>query len=65
LGKSDTLDAEAASGSANAGGGPVESQANSALYRIAICRLRCDARTRAREIYQIITFPPDAEPSAA
>jgi transposase len=64
-------------------------QANSALYRIAICRLRCDARTRdyltrritegktrreairclkrylAREIYQIITSPPQAEPSAA
>jgi transposase len=64
-------------------------QANSALYRIAICRLRCDARTRdyltrritegktrreairclkrylAREIYQIITSPPKAEPSAA
>jgi transposase len=64
-------------------------QANSALYRVAICRLRCDARTRdylarritegktrreairclkrylAREIYQIITSPPQAEPSAA
>lgn len=64
-------------------------QANCALYRIAICRLRCDARTRdylarritegktrreairylkrylAREIYQIITSPPEAEPSAA
>ena len=64
-------------------------QANCALYRIAICRLRGDARTRdylawritegktrreairclkryiAREIYQIITTPPEAEPSAA
>jgi transposase len=64
-------------------------QANCALYRITICRLRCDARTRdylarritqgktrreairclkrylAREIYQIITSPPEAEPSAA
>jgi transposase len=64
-------------------------QANCALYRIAICRLRRDARTRdylarritdgktrreairclkryiAREIYQIITSPPEAEPSAA
>jgi transposase len=64
-------------------------QANCALYRIAICRLRGDARTRdyltrritegktrreairclkryiAREIYQIITSPPEAEPSAA
>ena len=64
-------------------------QANSALYRIAICRLSCDARTRnyltrritegktrreairclkryiAREIYQIITPPPPAEPPAA
>jgi transposase len=64
-------------------------QANCALYRIAICRLRCDARTRdylarritegktrreairglkrylAREIYQIIASPPEAEPSAA
>jgi transposase len=64
-------------------------QANCALYRIAICRLRGDARTRdyltrritegkthreairclkryiAREIYQIITSPPKAEPSAA
>ena len=64
-------------------------QANCALYRIAICRLRCDARTRdyltrritdgktrretirclkryiAREIYQIITSPPETEPSAA
>jgi len=64
-------------------------QANCALYRIAICRLRVDARTRdyltrritegktrreairclkryiAREIYQIITSPPQAEPSAA
>jgi transposase len=64
-------------------------QANCALYRIAICRLRCDVRTRnyltrriaegktrreairclkrylAREIYQIITSPPEAEPSAA
>ncbi|MBV9160259.1 MAG: IS110 family transposase [Pseudonocardiales bacterium] len=64
-------------------------QANCALYRIAICRLRRDARTHdylarritegktrreairclkryiAREIYQIITSPPEAEPSAA
>jgi transposase len=64
-------------------------QANSALYRIAMCRLRWDARTRhylarritegktrreairclkryiAREIYQIITSPPEAETSAA
>jgi hypothetical protein len=76
-GKSDTLNAEAAarvvlsgraSGNTNAGDGSVESQANSALYRIAICRPRCDARTRdylAREIYQIVTFPAEAEPSAA
>ena len=64
-------------------------QANCALYRIAICRLSCEARTRdyltrritegktrreairclkrylAREIYQIITSPPPAEPPAA
>jgi transposase len=64
-------------------------QANCALYRIAICRLRGDARTRdylarritegktrreairclkryiAREIYQIITSPPETQPSAA
>jgi transposase len=64
-------------------------QANCALYRIAICRLRGDVRTRdyltrritegkthreairclkryiAREIYQIITAPPETEPSAA
>ena len=64
-------------------------QANCALYRIIICRLRSDTRTRnyltrrntegktrreairclkrhlAREIYQIITCPPEAEPSAA
>ena|SRR6185437_16732279 len=64
-------------------------QANCALYRIAICRLHGDARTRnyltrritegetrreairclkrylAREIYQIITSPPEAEPSPA
>jgi transposase len=64
-------------------------QANSALYRIALSRLRWDTRTRdyltrrttegktrreairclkrylAREIYQIITSPPQAEPSAA
>jgi transposase len=64
-------------------------QANSALYRIALCRLRWDARTRnylarrisegktrreairclkryiAREIYQIITAPPETQPSAA
>ena len=64
-------------------------QANCALYRIAICRLRSDTRTRnyltrritegktrreairclkryiAREIYQIITSPPEAEPPAA
>jgi transposase len=64
-------------------------QANSALYRIALSRLRWDTRTRdyltrritegktrreairclkrylAREIYQIITSPPKAEPSAA
>ncbi|HEY3894591.1 MAG TPA: transposase [Pseudonocardiaceae bacterium] len=64
-------------------------QANAALYRIALSRLRCDTRTRdylnrrttegktrrgaihclkpyiAREIYQIITPPPEAEPSAA
>jgi transposase len=63
-------------------------QANCALYRIAICRLRCHARTRdylarritegktrreairclkrylARETYQIITSPPQAQPSA-
>ena len=64
-------------------------QANSALYRIALSRLRWDTRTRdyltrritegktrreairclkryiAREIYQIITSPPETEPSAA
>ena len=64
-------------------------QANAALYRIALSRLRWDPRTRdyltrritegktrreairclkrylAREIYQIITSPPEAEPSAA
>lgn len=64
-------------------------QANSALYRIALSRLRWDTRTRhyltrritegktrreairclkryiAREIYQIITSPPEVEPSAA
>ena len=64
-------------------------QANAALYRIALSRLRWDARTRdylarritegktrreairclkrylAREIYQILTAPPHAEPSAA
>ncbi|HSS23013.1 MAG TPA: IS110 family transposase [Mycobacterium sp.] len=63
-------------------------QANSALYRIALSRLRWDARTRdylarritegktrreairclkryiAREIYQIITSPPETQPSA-
>jgi transposase len=64
-------------------------QANSALYRIALSRLRWDARTRdylarritegktrreairclkryiAREVYQIITSPPETQPSAA
>ncbi|MCA1707160.1 MAG: IS110 family transposase [Actinobacteria bacterium] len=64
-------------------------QANSALYRIALCRLRWDARTRdylarrisegktrreairclkryiAREIYRIITSPPETQPSVA
>jgi hypothetical protein len=64
-------------------------QANSALYRIALSRLRWDARTRdylarritegktrreairclkrylAREIYQIITAPPETQRSAA
>jgi transposase len=64
-------------------------QANAALYRIALSRLRWDTRTHdylnrrttegktrreairclkryiAREIYQIITAPPEAEPSAA
>jgi transposase len=64
-------------------------QANAALYRITLSRLRWDVQTRnylarritegktrretirclkryiAREIYQIITSPPDAEPSAA
>ena len=64
-------------------------QANAALYRIALSRLRWDTPTRdylnrritegktrreairclkryiAREIYQIITTPPEAEPSAA
>jgi transposase len=63
-------------------------QANSALYRIALSRLRWDTRTRdyltrritegktrreairclkryiAREIYQIITAPPETQPSA-
>jgi transposase len=63
-------------------------QANTALYRIAPSRLRCDARTRdyltrritegktrreairclkryiAREIYRIITAPPETQPSA-
>jgi transposase len=64
-------------------------QTNTALYRIALSRLRWDTRTHdylnhrttegktrreairclkryiAREIYQIITAPPEAEPSAA
>jgi transposase len=64
-------------------------QANSALYRIALSRLRWDTRTRdylarritegktrreairclkryiAREIYRIITSPPETQPSAA
>jgi transposase len=64
-------------------------QANAALYRIALCRLRWDTRTRdylarritegktrreairclkryiAREIYRIITSPPETQPSAA
>jgi transposase len=64
-------------------------QANSALYRIALSRLRWDTRTRdylarritegkthreairclkryiAREIYRIITFPPETQLSAA
>ena len=64
-------------------------QANSALYRIALSRLRWDTRTRnylarritegktrreairclkryiAREIYQIITAPPETQPSTA
>jgi transposase len=64
-------------------------QANSALYRIALSRLRWDARTRdylarritegkthreairclkryiAREIYRIITSPPETQLSAA
>ncbi|MBV9163203.1 MAG: IS110 family transposase [Pseudonocardiales bacterium] len=64
-------------------------QANSALYRIALSRLRWDTRTRdyltrritggktrreairclkryiAREIYQILTTPPEPQPSAA
>ncbi|MDQ3765389.1 MAG: transposase, partial [Actinomycetota bacterium] len=64
-------------------------QANAALYRIALSRLRWDARTRdylarritegktrreairclkryiAREIYQILTTPPEPQPSAA
>jgi transposase len=64
-------------------------QANAALYRITLSRLRWDARTRdylarritegktqreairclkryiAREVYQIITSPPEAESSAA
>ena len=64
-------------------------QANAALYRIALSRLRWDARTRdyfdrritegktrreairclkryiAREVYQIITSPPETQPSAA
>ncbi|MDQ4092563.1 MAG: transposase [Actinomycetota bacterium] len=66
-----------------------DQQANSALYRIALSRLRWNTRTRdylarritegktrreairclkryiAREIYQIITSSPEAEPSAA
>jgi Transposase IS116/IS110/IS902 family len=64
-------------------------QANTALYRIALCRLRWDTRTRdylarritegktrreairclkryiAREIYRIITSPPDTQSSGA
>ena len=64
-------------------------QANAALYRIVLSRLRWDARTRdylarritegktrreairclkryiAREIYQILTTPPEPQPSAA
>ena len=63
-------------------------QANAALYRIALSRLRWDARTQdyltrritegktrreairclkryiAREIYQILTTPPEPQPSA-
>ena len=70
-------------------GDVTDRRANSTLYRIALSRLRWDARTRdylarriaegktrreairclkryiAREIYQIITSPPQAEPSAA
>ncbi|MDQ3765078.1 MAG: hypothetical protein M3460_27315 [Actinomycetota bacterium] len=59
------LEARPAVAAWNRGG---DRQANSALYRITLSRLRWDARTRdylAREIYQIITFPPEAEPSAA
>ena len=64
-------------------------QANAALYRIALSRLRWETRTRdylarritegktrreairclkrylAREVYQIITAPPEVQPSAA
>ena len=64
-------------------------QANAALYRIALSRLRWDVRTRdylarritegkthreairclkryiAREMYQILTSPPETQPSAA
>ncbi len=64
-------------------------QANAALYRITLSRLRWDTRTRdylarritegktrreairclkryiAREVYQIITSPPETQPSAA
>jgi hypothetical protein len=64
-------------------------QANSMLYRIALCRLRWDVCARdyltrritegktrreairclkryiAREIYRIITSPPETQPSAA
>jgi transposase len=64
-------------------------QANAALYRIALSRLRWDTRTRnylnrritedkthreairclkryiARETYQILTTPPEPQPSAA
>ena len=78
LGNNDTLDAEAAaravlsgraSASAKAGDGPAapakpipRSTASPSAGCAATLAPRDDL---TREIYQIITFPPEAEPSAA
>ena len=62
-----------ASGSAKAGDGPVEMLR---MFKLALARritegktcreaIRCLKRYFAREIYQIITARPEAEPSAA